>query len=316
MADAVVSRLGQADGSGDDRALFLIRYAGEVLEQFDLSTVFLSRHTVRQIANGKSAQFPALGLGDAAYHTPGTEILGTKILANERLIAIDDQLIAARFIANIDEAMNHYDVRSIYSKDAGRALARTFDAHVAQVGVLAARASSTISGQTAPGSGDNVEGTVITDADADVNPDSFVQSLFTMGQTFDEKNVADENRFCFIPPAIYNRLVQNTDLINTLWGGSGSLAAGKVYEIAGFQLIKTNNLPKTHITTGPTAYQGDFRYTVALCMTPEAVGTVKLIDVATEMAYDIRRQGTLVVAKYAMGHGVLRPECAGEIKTQ
>jgi hypothetical protein len=45
------------------------------------------------------------------------------------------------------------------------------------------------------------------------------------------------------------------------------------------------------------------------------VGTVKLMDLGVEMAYDIRRQGTLIVGKYAMGHGILRPECAVEIKT-
>ena len=39
-----------------------------------------------------------------------------------------------------------------------------------------------------------------------------------------------------------------------------------------------------------------------------------LMDLATEMDYDIRRQGTLMVAKYAMGHGVLRPEAAVGIK--
>jgi len=47
---------------------------------------------------------------------------------------------------------------------------------------------------------------------------------------------------------------------------------------------------------------------------PSAVGTVKLLDLAVESEYDIRRQGTLMVAKYAMGHGVLRPEAAVGIK--
>ena len=56
-----------------------------------------------------------------------------------------------------------------------------------------------------------------------------------------------------------------------------------------------------------TAYEG-------LVCHPSAVGTVKLMDLATEMDYDIRRQGTLMVAKYAMGHGVLRPESAVGIK--
>jgi len=50
-------------------------------------------------------------------------------------------------------------------------------------------------------------------------------------------------------------------------------------------------------------------------MQKEAVGTVKLLDLAMESEYDIRRQGTLMVAKYAMGHGILRPECAIELAT-
>ena len=51
-----------------------------------------------------------------------------------------------------------------------------------------------------------------------------------------------------------------------------------------------------------------------LCGTKEAIGTVKLLDLATESEYQIERQGTLFVAKYAMGHGVLRPECAVAVK--
>ena len=48
-------------------------------------------------------------------------------------------------------------------------------------------------------------------------------------------------------------------------------------------------------------------------MHKSAVGTVKLLELATESDYDVRRQGTLVVAKYAVGHGVLRPESAIEL---
>ena len=45
------------------------------------------------------------------------------------------------------------------------------------------------------------------------------------------------------------------------------------------------------------------------------MGTVKLMDLAVESEYDIERQGTLMVAKYAAGHGVLRPEAAVQIQT-
>jgi hypothetical protein len=39
------------------------------------------------------------------------------------------------------------------------------------------------------------------------------------------------------------------------------------------------------------------------------------MDLAMETDYDIRLQGNLMVAKYAMGSGILRPECAIELKT-
>jgi hypothetical protein len=34
-----------------------------------------------------------------------------------------------------------------------------------------------------------------------------------------------------------------------------------------------------------------------------------------ESAYDIRRQGTLMVGKYLVGHGELRPEAGVELRT-
>jgi hypothetical protein len=52
-------------------------------------------------------------------------------------------------------------------------------------------------------------------------------------------------------------------------------------------------------------------------MQKQAIGTVKLMDLAVEQTtgdFNIMYQGTLMAAKYAMGHGVLRPDCAVEIK--
>ena len=48
----------------------------------------------------------------------------------------------------------------------------------------------------------------------------------------------------------------------------------------------------------------------AIIMAKDAVATVKLMDLSVESEYQIQRQGTLLVAKYAMGHNVLRPAMA------
>ncbi len=49
----VVSRIGQSNLSGDVQALFLTRYAGEVLVTFRNATKFLDKQLVRSIENGR-----------------------------------------------------------------------------------------------------------------------------------------------------------------------------------------------------------------------------------------------------------------------
>lgn len=306
MANATVSNLGQINGAGATDALFLKVFSGEVLTSFHRKNVFLGKTSVRTISSGKSASFPATGVVTAAYHTPGAEIVGTAILANERVITIDDLLVASAFIANIDEAKNHYDVRSVYSDETGKVLAQTMDTNIAQVGILAARASATITG----GNG----GSALTNANYGTDSTTLAAGLFTAAQTLDEKNV-DEDRSVFLRPAQYYLLAQNTTMINQWYGGQGAVAEGTILKVAGIEVVKTNALPNTNVTTGVAAYQGNFSTTVGLVMSKSAVGTVKLMDLATESEYDMRRQGTLIVAKYAVGHGILRPECAIELKT-
>jgi hypothetical protein len=104
--------------------------------------------------------------------------------------------------------------------------------------------------------------------------------------------------------------------VNRDWAeGNGNYGTGKILKIGGANIIKTNHLPSTNVNTGPTAYQGDFTKTAAVITTKEAVGTVKLLDLSMRMSYDERRLGTLIVSKYAVGHGILRSECAVELVT-
>lgn len=307
MVDATPSRLGQANTSGDAQALFLEVYGGEVIVAFERTIVTMDKHMVRTIQSGDSAQFPVIGQQTASYHTPGAEITGAAIPHNERNIAIDDLLIAPVFIANIDEAMNHYDVRSQYSAEGGIALATQWDQNVLQLGVLAARAGAIVTGRSG--------GTTQTQAGYANTAATLAGGLFDAMQALDENDVPEGERYFYCRPAQYRLLSASTDQINKDWGGMGAYSEGEVLRVAGQAIVKTNNLPSTNITTGPTAYQGNFSNVVGLTMTKQTVGTVMLIGLATEMGYDMRRQGTLIVAKYAIGHDYLRPDTAVEFLT-
>ena len=203
--------------------------------------------------------------------------------------------------------MNHYDVRSTYSNEIGFQLAKKMDENIAQVMALTARAKSTIDGQAG--------GTTLANADYPTDSAVLAAGLFDAQQTLDEKNVPENDRNAFFLPAQYYLLAQNTTVINQWYDGKGSISEGTVLKIAGLPIVKTNSIPNTKVETGPEAYQGDFSKTVGLVAHKGSTGTVKLMDLAAESEYDIRRQGTLMVAKYAVGHGVLRPESAVELVT-
>lgn len=299
---------GQVNSAGDRKALFLKVYGGEVLTAFEEMCRFKDRHFIRTIASGKSAQFPVTWKVGASYHTPGAEIDGQTANNNEKVITVDDLLISPVFFANIEEAMSHYDYRSEYTKQAGIALANQFDKNVAQVGILAART-------TTPSVTGGYGGSSVLNAAFSSDSTALAQGLWTAAQTLDEKDVPEQDRAAFFKPAQYYLLTQNVALLNQEYGGVGSISEGNIPKLAGIEIIKTNHLPTTNVTTGPSAYQGNFTNVAGLVMNKMAVGTVKLMDLAVEEEYSARHQGTLVVAKYAVGHGVLRPDCAVELKT-
>ena len=312
MANATVSRLGQVNASGDANALFLKVFSGEVLATFQRENQMLNMTSVRQISSGKSAQFPVIGTTSSGYHTPGNEITGSSIKHAEKTINIDDLLISSAFLSNLDEAKNHYDVRSIYTAEMGRALANTVDQNLLQLAVLGARGSATITG----GNG----GKVVTDADADTNADSLIASIFECAQALDEKDVPSTDRFCIVKPAVYYKLVQNDKILNRDLGRqNGVYSDGTVIKVAGVNIVKANTavsafVNASQVTGTNNTYHGNFSTTVATVFHKSAIGTVKLMDLGMESEYDIRRQGNLMVAKMALGHGILRPESACEIK--
>jgi hypothetical protein len=353
-----VSFQGQNNLSGDVRDLFLKLYAGEVLTAFEEKKVLMDKVRTRTISKGKSASFPMTGRATAEYLTPGNEITGGNIRAGERIVTIDDLLISSQFIANIDEAINHYDVRSIYSKEAGIALANEADRNVARMLVKAAlstnatRAAGLIQDYKAFTEEDFTNNVTIGTAAADAtDPAKIAKSIFDARKEMEVKNVPTDGAVVVLAPDQYYALLDVSDgnklvYMNRDFGGAGAIAGGVVPQIAGMPVIMSNhanvsNLYTSLVTADPnegktsdnqplanTAGSGrttqydlptanvDGADMVALAakfrgfvFTPDAVATVKLLDLGMESEYQINRQGTLMVAKYAMGHNVLRPAC-------
>jgi len=353
----VTSRLGDTPvGStslpdGGTNELFLKVFAGEVLTTFEQNNTMLPLTRVRSIASGKSAQFPVTGVAAARYHTPGESVYIdqdtpgsgsardylSSINHAERVIYIDDLLISGAFIANLDEAKNHYDIRSIYSTEIGRQLAYTADQNLIRTVIAGARATADRFGGTAAEYlGAQVDHSAANGGTGTAG-DKLVDALFQVAQKMDEKNVPSTDRFAIVKPSMYYELVAtNKDAINRDFGneGNGSVAnPGEMISVAGIRVMKSNHLPgadesstddplagapgvMNDVAASGKGYSGlDFTVTEGIAFQSEGVGTVKLMDLAMESEYSVERQGNLMLAKYAMGHGILREECCFEIVT-
>lgn len=310
MTNAIPSRLGQANLTGAHDALFLKVFSGEVMSTFNAKTVMKERTRIRNIANGKSASFAAIGKTVAEYHIAGREILGDQINHNETIITIDDLLISHTFISNLDEAKNHYEVRSEYSKQMGQALAQTYDRNLLSMTVKAARAGT--AGIADQGDAETIQ------IGASPTTSALISNIYLAAQKLDEKNAPSEDRVVIVSPEVYYALVQDDKMINRDFGSNGSYSEANVMRVAGMDIIMSNNLAINHMNGSTIDFNNKYNVDASDCkaivMHKDALGTVQLLDMATEAEYDIRRQGTLAVSKMAVGHGILRPELIIELQ--
>jgi hypothetical protein len=334
--NASLARLGLLDGATTgtgtewaiNNAQFLEVFSGEVMTAFESANVFAPLHRVRTIRNGKSAIFPYLGKMSARYHVPGEAIVGSNNPnIGRQVINIDDLLIADVVIYDLEDAKNYFEVRQEYSKGLGVALAKEYDTRLAQLGFLAARKTAPFqSGTTHLTQAPTVQipdykGGSVIEAGPTVETDALAlrKAIFSAAQLFDEKDVPQSERYVVVKPAQYYALLGDTPLMNQEWHGRATYTEANLPPVAGMSIIKSNHLP-----TGVTAqasgdaniYSGDFTNSVALVMQYQALGTVKLFDLAVERSgadFHAMYQGDMFIAKYAMGHGILRPECAIEI---
>lgn len=312
MSNANPNRIGQINLAGDPRALFLKVFSGLVTNSYDRATVYNTLVQNRTIPYGKTAQFPFTGRANVMYHTPGTEILGDTIPLNEKTISVDDMLISSLFLADIDELLNHYEVRSNFAHQMGQALARFDDQNISRVVTLAARAAAAVLGGQAGGQ--------ITDADLATDGQKIWTAIFNAGVGMDQKDVPHDGRVAVLDPVRTALVVRSEKPINTDFnpGGNGSLANGRVFLINDIPLRKTNNMAQADDSANaqmPTTRQHDYSTTVGQVFHRDAAATLTLQGLTMEMERDMRRQGTLLVGKFLKGYGDLNPPAAYELRT-
>lgn len=319
-------RFGKGQSSPvDSRSLYLDVFGGEVLTAFDNATVTLDKHTVKSLSGGaKSYRFPKTWKAEAEYHTPGTELLGNDFTTGEITINVDDILVSHYAIADLDRILSHFDMRSIISKEMGRALAKVFDKNVFRQIITAARdtgSSPFPGGEQVIDANLNSSGVISgidwIDAIRDANlklfnkdvPEDMPRYLAVNAEVFDAIKYAKDANGQYL---ILNRDFQ----VGNTAGGIENRA--EMLKIDGVTVVKSRNIPGTDESADASVYskyRGDYSTTTGVMWCPQAVATVKLLDISMETERDVRRLEDFMVSKMFVGHGTMRPEMAVEFKT-
>ena len=334
-----LSRLGQVKGAAatwgagatgldTDRALMLKLGSAEVMEAFMTATVFKGKTRERNIRGGKSVAFPITGKMTAAYHQPGTELTGTindPSDLNERVISLDALMVADAAIYNIDELMSFFDVRQIYTKELGRALAVEYDKRVARM-IFAAASNSTEPLNKTLNAGRTGQGiTLGTDytggsATRQAKGDALVNAIFDARVGFETKDVSIDDMYAVFTPEDYYLISQSSRAINADFGGAGTIADGRTLRVAGIPILSSNHVTQSAYTLVAGDHNGDYAQNLSKCkgliFNKEAVGVVSLLSPALQLTgeeWRVVHQADLMVARQALGMGVLRAESACKI---
>ena len=333
MANATQSVLGSLNKAISDTSgaqaydskygTYLKLFSGELFKAYESATVARDTVQKRTLKNGKSMQFIFTGRMQAAYHTPGTPILGSgDPPVAEKTIQMDDLLISSAFIYDLDETLSHYSLRGEISKKIGHALAEAYDKKIFRTIALAARESHPITASPGPEPGGSQ---IKLGSGKEYDAQALVDAFFEAASILDEKNMPKQGRTAVLNPRQYYALVSqvSTNILNRDYGNNnGNLTSGEgLYEIAGIQIRRSNNLPFLAGTVNAESgenntYNGDFSNSCGLIYYKEAAAVVEAIGPQVQVTsgdVSVLYQGDVIVGRLAMGAGTLNPAAAIEL---
>jgi len=306
-------------------ATYLKLFTGEMMKAYESATIAKGTVMSRSLRGGKSAQFIFTGRMTAAYHEPGTPILGSNNPpVAEKTIVMDDLLVSSAFVYDLDETLAHYSLRSEISAKIGHALAEAYDKKIFRQIAKAAREAHPITAAPGPEPGGSIIQLGVT---KEYDAQALVDAFFEAASIMDEKNLPKQGRHAVLSPRQYYALISqvDTNILNRDFGsGQGNLNSGEgLYEIAGISIKRSNNLPflagaVASVNGENNDYSGDFSTSCGLIYQKDAVGVVEAIGPQVQTTgSDVRTmyQGDIIVGRLAMGAGTLNPAAAIELQS-
>lgn len=316
-----VNHVSQIGGTGDQYALALKVFSGEVLTAFARSSVTKGRFSEKTVGAGKSWQFPAFGRMSAKYLTPGNSLDDQRQATKqgERTVTPDGLLTTDVLVTDFEMKVSHFGSQALsdYSRQMGEALALSYDKSVlAEIAKEALNVTPNVDGL---GTGGVVARTLAVGQTVGIN-EATAKAIYDIALEVKAKMAKNyvpvNDRYCFLEPELFSALASSTTFLNRDFGANGTILEGNVVRLAGFDFIECPHLTaggddNANVTMGtghvfPAAYAA--KKPMLFCHR-DSVGIVLLDGIKMEKARRIEYQADQIVGKLMMGSAGLRPEC-------
>lgn len=303
-------------------------FAANALEIFKQETLAWPLITKEALTGAVSKEFIKYGALSAEAHTPGATITGQTMTKDTVLIRLEDkETIAYANQSKRDALISHWDHAGALAKEAGSALAQTFDKHTLQQAILAAQTAADSVGPggqalTSPRSAGG--GTIALEYPVSSDGSKMLQDdIAEIVQKMREDNVPEsEQIYCFLKYREHRVLRQDDSLLSYDFtdGQFSDKLKGKLTMVENCIVIPTNNFPQTDLSAntwptigGSVAYDADFRKCVAVLFTKQALAAVYAEGITAEWDWIPQTRVWQIGAAAMKGIGTYRQECAGYI---
>ena len=327
MANVTPTLPNQLHLSGDERALALELYSGELYRHYMRYITTEDVVMQQNITSGSSYQFIFTGRGgDPVRHDAGTELTGgASTQVGKKTIVIDDkELVYSEYYTKPQAQVSHYDLAPVLMENAAQQMAYTIDNRRFRVIARGAR-------QAARGNNNEFEsGTLVRRNAATVaaayplsetGSRQLQEDLAEAAQKLRDKFVPEgAARYVFLTPYLARVLRQDLTLFNTQINqdlGNRSNPYDLPTMVEGFMPRITKNIPTTDLSAvdDEDAYKANYTKTAWLATAgPECVGHLTFggtdgfgIEAIPPTYYESKR-ATLYGAASFGGMDWLRPE--------
>lgn len=330
----IIARINYDDTDDTD---FLMRLNAYAVETWKTANVLWDggRILVKTLAKGQwSDKFKFRGQSseEPEHHTAGQETTGGTVTNDSVTCDVDRPIVKQLNADEADLDLAYWDELQPLVRECVRHVARRLDLRAYRLAILAARQAAV---SNVHNGGNRVERAVSGGVLATAYPTSstgaanFLADMASLARLWDEDDIPENGRELHITPYMrevltYSTVQMNRDYTDPMVARYADRFVGRAQ---GWNLVLTNNLPSTNITTDLSKYNGNFAVGGATGQSlPVAVGMYRADQVAPIVAVqkspitvDIwKDMDTMAVKVRAKWHGGLAKYCpwvAGEIGT-